>query len=209
MTTNRTDFNQSWLTEMPVRNSVGNMYPIINRNIKELLSSGIQPTALSKELFKIDLTSIVYYWYGTRDTIILAVELAKKPQSLLVDIVGKDPAYTGRSPWASDLYNVVLKDNHYSVCITSDDQLSDEGFGIWKRLFDQGHRVSVYDKTLPGQSRITFDRADQLDQYFGSDASFGNYRFVVSESMPIKLAEMIACFNTRRMRELSGISVND
>jgi len=209
MTTSRTDFNQSWLTEMPKRNNIGDMYPIISQNVKELLSSGIHPKKLSKDLFKIELESTIYYWYGTETHIVLAIEFSKKPQNLLVNVVGKDPNYSGHPPYASNLYNAVLKDTHYPVCIISDDQLSDEGFAIWKRLFNQGHYVSVYDIHSPGQSRVTFKNADEMNQYFGNEVSFKNYRFVLSESLPAKLGEMIAFFNTRRMRELSGLDTED
>jgi hypothetical protein len=205
MTTSRTDFIESWLVEMPQRKNVGDMYPIISRNIKELIDNGIKPIKVTDNLYKIVLNTILYYWYGKANTIIIGVELSKTPQNLTVNFVGKNPEYSGKPPYAGDLYDAIIKDNHYSLGLTSDQQLSDEGFSIWKRLFNKGHTISVYDTTNPGQSRVTFKNEFEMNDYFGDDPSFKKYRFIVSESSPEKLGEIIGHFNTRRMRELAGI----
>lgn len=204
MTTNRIDFNESWLTEMPQRKNVGDMYPIISRNIGELIDNGSKPIKVSANLYKIVLNTIAFYWYGA-ENIIVGVELSKTPQNLTVNFIGKNSEYSGKAPYASDLYDAILKDNGYSLCITSDEQLSDEGFSIWKRLFNKGHVISMYDTTNPGQSRVTFKNEHELNDYFGDNLTFRKYRFIISESSPEKLGETIGHFNTRRMRELAGI----
>ena len=205
-TSTRSDFINSWLFEMPIRKNQGNIHPTISYNIKDIISTGVKPKIISNNLYKIELTNTIYYWYGSFDNVILGVELSKKPQSLVVNMISKDPTYTGKFPYASDLYDAILKDNNYSLCITSDEYLSDEGFGIWQRLFNKGHVISVYNTTdTPGQSRTTFKSQDEMNQYFGDNESFKNYRFVISESVPEKMSETRAFFNTRRMRELADI----
>ena len=94
----------------------------------------------------------MFYWIEDNSNIILAVELQIKPQALIVSLTGKHPNYTGKPPYASDLYNLILKDNNKSMRLYSDESLSDEGYAIWKRLLDQGHKISVYDKNKPIQN---------------------------------------------------------
>lgn len=209
MTTDRTHFNKTWLTEMP--EGIGSIaaYEAIKFNINDLITNNITSTKLSNNLYKIDLSQSVYYWYEKNNIILLGMELQKERQGWIVRAVGKNPDFKGQPPYASQLYDAILKDSKHSIRILSDIQLSDEGFNIWKKLFSLGHKISVYDNQNPGQTFKTFDSTSDLDQYFKlHDQSFRRYQYVLSES-GLMLAETRSYFNTRRMRELSGLGTDD
>ena len=87
--------------------------------------------------------------------------------------------------------------------------MSDEGYNIWARLFKQGHKVSIYDRSLPGQTFKTFDNIEEFDSYFKhDDTHYEKYQYVLSESKEM-IAEMRGFFHIRRFRELTGLSLTD
>jgi len=207
--TNRNDFNDTWLFEMPSGIGSFEIFDAFEYSLKDLLKTGIEKIQVINNLYKIDLPSSVYYWYEINGTIALGSELHKKPQGLIVSITTKNPMFRGKSPYASDLYKNILKDSPLNIRILSDTQLSDEGYSIWKNLFRQGLKISVYDKLNPGKSFKTFDNETQMDEYFkNDDDDFKRYQYVISESI-LQLAECKSFFNTRRYRELAGLSLED
>lgn len=204
MATSRTDFNETWLTEMPQGLGSFETYDMLEYNIKDLLNNGIVPEYLINGIKKIDLSQTMVYWYEDKNgIIILGVELDKRPQGLIVRLTGKNPRYIGKPPYASDLYQIILQDNKTkSIRLLSDESLSDEGKQIWDRLFSMGLNVSVYDRESPGKSFKTFKTKKEMDRYFKlDDTDFKRYQYVLSETGEM-LAETRSYFNTRRMREL-------
>lgn len=203
MPTCRTDFNETWLTEMPMGLGSFETYDALVYNIKDLLDNGVAPKDLGNGVKKIELLPTVFYWYENKNTIILGVGLVKKQQGLVVQLTGKNPKYRGKPPYASDLYQFILRDNKTkSIRLLSDESLSDEGKQIWDRLFSMGLNVSVYDRESPGKSFKTFKTKKEMDNYFELDnTDFKRYQYVLSESREM-LAETRSYFNTRRMREL-------
>lgn len=204
----RFDFNESWLSEMPMGLGMApannGLYDRIVYNIGEMVDAGAPVISVSDDLKKIDGALVKYYWYQTGDVITLAVELSVKNQSLVVNNIGKHPGYIGKPPRASDLYDAILADNDKSIRIMSDSLLSDQGYSLWKKLFALGHRISVYDTDNPGTSFQTFADASEMDQFFKkSDHKFKRYQYVLSEST--KFTDTLSVFLTRRMRELSGL----
>lgn len=178
-------------------------------SIKDRVDHGSPVQDLGRGLKKIEGSQTVFYWYQKNDTVLLGVELYKKPQGLVVSYLGKHPDYKGKPPYAVDLYDAVLKDNHRAVRLLSDTQLSDDGRALWKRLLQLGHKVSVYDIHDPGKTFKTFQTSDQMDQYFKhDDADFGRYQYVLSEDGEV-LAETRSFFNTRRLREFAGLRLED
>jgi len=209
MTTSRTDFNETWLTEMPENIGYTEMYDVLTYNIADIKKAAT-PEEISPGFFRYDGEQSVYYWYETDNVVTLGVEFYKKPQSLVVAMVSK--RHRGRKPFASDLYNAVLKDRNAgginSIRIMSDEQLSEEGFKIWARLLSQGHKISVYVARNPGQSFTQINNIEDMKKYFkDDDTDYQQYQYVITESK--KLVETIMSFNTRRMRELSGLSLTD
>ena len=200
--TGRTDFIETWLTEMPQGLGSYPTFDQIEYSIKDRIKSGSIIIDVAKDTKKIVGQQVMYYWMEANGEIVLGVELQIKPQGLVVSVIGKNPRYTGKSPYASDLYNLILRDSGKSIRLISDDSLSAEGFAIWKRLFQQGHKISVYDRTAPGKTFSTIDSIEDMNKYFGYDnQDFRRYQYVLSQ-IGETLAETRSHFNTRRMREL-------
>ena len=202
--TGREDFTESWLVEMPESLGSFETWDQIDYIIKDRIANGSRVHHLANGLCKIEGQQTLFYWYGDSDTIILGIELYIKPQTLIVDLVGKNRQYRGRPPYASDLYDAILKDRKKPIRIISDTDLSDDGFAMWKRLLMQGHKVSVYDAKEPGRTFKTFTSPEEMDEYLG-DRNYTRYQFVLTEAGEV-LAETRSLFNTRRYRELiSGL----
>lgn len=210
MTTSRTDFNETWLSEMPM--GIGKMgdrfFNTIASSIQDFIHTGIPPDNLSNGFKKIQGEQVAYYWHEQNGNITLAAEFTVKPQAFIVNGVAKNPV-TNSSVSAIDLYNIVLTDNHKSIKLMSDDRLSDDGYNLWKKLLKTGHTISVYDQHTPGQSLQSLKSEADMDKFFKhNDMSYRQWQFVLSESN-IKLGETRSYFNTRRMRELSGQGTTD
>jgi hypothetical protein len=200
--TGRTDFVETWLVEMPQGLGSFPTFDQLEYTIKDRIKSGSIPTEVNDTVRKILGKQVAYYWIEYDKEIALAVELQIRPQGLVVSVTGKNPRYTGKPPYASDLYKLILKDSGQSIRLFSDDSLSDEGYEIWKRLFNQGLKISVYDRVNPGKSFVTIDSEDDMNKYFkNDDTDFKRYQYVLSEVGEV-LAETRSYFHTRRMREL-------
>jgi hypothetical protein len=208
MKTNRTDFNETWLIETPMSLGKFPMYDTIEYSIKDRIKSGSKVEDLGNGLRKIKGSQIIYYWYESAGIILLGIELNIRPQGLVVSGLGKNPSVKG-PPYASDLYDAVLKNENQSLRLISDADMSDDAFEIWKRLLTLGHTISVYDTSDPGTSFVSINNVDELKKYFRhDDTNYRKYRFVLSETNEV-LAETRSYFNTRRMRELAGIPLED
>ena len=200
--TGRTDFIETWLTEMPQGLGSFSTFDQIEYSINDRIKSGSKVIDVSQNTKKIIGQQVIYYWVEIKAEITIGVELRIRPQGLVVSVVGKNPKYVGKSPYASDLYNLILTDSGKSIRLISDDSLSDEGYAIWKRLLQQGHKISVYDRSAPGKTFTTLDSIEDMNKYFGmNNTDFRRYQYVLSKSGEV-LAETRSYFNTRRMREL-------
>ena len=205
MSDSRSDFTESWLTEMPM--GIGKMgvsfFHTMLYSLKDYIQHGGNITTLPNGYKKMFGQQVAYYWHETSDTIDLIVELTVKPQALVVNGISKNPK--GCTIHATDMYNAILKDNHKSIRLMSDEKLSDQGYALWKRLLSIGHRITVYDKNNPGAPIQTVDSIEDMDNFYKlGDTSATKWQFVLSESNE-KLAEARSYFNTYRMRKLSGL----
>jgi hypothetical protein len=190
---------------MPMGTPPQQYYPNLVQNIRERLASGYSPEKVKPGLHRIIGSSVVHYWYGDEDTILLGVEMSRRPQALVVNFTAKDPRLAGKPPYASDLYLDVLDSSHTPVRLVSDQSLSDEGLDIWRRLLEGGHRILVYDVRQPGSERELVSDKSGLMRYFKhGDPDFKRYQYVLIPPGEV-LAEVISMFNTRRMRELCGL----
>ena len=203
----REDFTASWLIESPQRIPQTSVIVGLTSVIHDLIANGVETTRVG-DLNKIELSEIVYYWQSdSHNNIVLAAEFGKKPQTLVVHMLGK--LHKGAPPFASDLYLAVLADRKNtgafnSICLTSDDMLSDDGFGVWKRLLIDGHTISVYNKQNTGQNHTQIKTVSELESLFGDDKTHKQYQFILSETAQ-KDIEVRAQFHTRRLRELGGM----
>lgn len=203
----RSSFVETWLAEMPSGLGSFGTYETLEYSIKDFLKHCITPT-ISSQLHKIDAGDRLFYWLGSN--IDIATELYVKPEGLVVSITGKNPDLKGKSPFASDLYSAILKDSGKNVKLLSDDQLSDEGFSMWKNMVRQGSKVSVFDIKEPGKTFKTFDSPEEMDEFFKHDDSdFRRYRFVLSENL-MSFVTMRSSFKLRLLRESTpGMALTD
>lgn len=207
MTTSRTYFNETWLSESPQRIPKKKYFEILLFALRDFIAMGKKPIDIGNNIKKLEMEQVLIYWYESNGIIQLILELDKKPQGLMVNLLGKDETLKGVPPFASDLYNAVLKDRKTNIRITSDNLLTDEGYNIWKRLYNQGHTISVYNSDNPGQSFVTLFNINDFDEYFGDEESYKKYQFVLVENS--FLVETRCYFNTRKIRESFGYNLED
>jgi hypothetical protein len=209
----RTDFNESWLSEMPSGLGSYSSFDGVERTIKEFKKSGLEIKNLGNNLNKIDADTVIIYWYEKDGEIQLGTELGIKNQCLMVNMTGKNPKFKGKPPYASDLYNAILKDTNENLRLTSDKTLSDEGYGIWKKLFKLGHTISLYntsDDAKIGSSLITLISIEDMDKYFkDNDSNYEKYQYVLSENS-VSLALVRSQFILREYWEsVPGMPLTD
>jgi hypothetical protein len=186
--------------------NLGDTFPVINNAIHEWIADGKVPEKLSTGAFRLVGQNISYYWFQSGDDITIGVELEKRSQGYAISVVGKNPAYSGQPPYATDLYLAILPTVPHSL-LFSDGQLTDDGIELWKRLIsDRSNVVSVYNHKDLGKSFKTLSGTDDLEDYLGPDHYYD--RFVLSKKGHT-LAETRSYFNIRRYRELSGLSLTD
>lgn len=209
--TSRTHFNRSWLSEMPMGVGTFENFPQLVYNINDLKKSPVPPTIidLGNNLKKIEAGESIYYWYEINNEIIIGCELEKQRQAYIVRLTGKNPKFKGKQPFASDLYNTILKDAGKSIRLLSDEKLSDEGYNIWVRLFNAGHKISIYDRANPANTFKTFDSLAEFESYFKKgNPSYQRYQYVLSENN-LTLVETRINFRTRSYHELNNLGLID
>jgi hypothetical protein len=205
MTTSRTDFNETWLSEAPEGIPVADHYAPLVYNINDRIKHNASVMDLSNNYKKIVGGQVCYYWQEINNIIEIACELSIKPQALVVNSIGKR---AGSASHATDLYTTILNDSKQAIKLMSDTRLTDNGLSVWKRLVNNGHNITVYDKSNPGQSMTLITNAQDLDRFVRhNDENYQNYQFVLSEAS--YLAEVRSFFNTRRLRELTGVGTED
>lgn len=200
--TSRADFNQTWLTEMPEGLGDIELWDMMLYN-----SHGAQIITVNANLKKITGSQTVYYWWEVAGEIVLAAEFSVRPQAYTVIAVAKSPQWRRKPPYMTDLYQAVLADTGQSIRLFSDTQLSNGGMDVWRKLLAAGCKISVYDRHNPGGSFVTISDADQLEQYFqDDDTDYRRYQYVLSEAQ--SHLDTLSYFGTRRIRELSGQSLD-
>jgi len=201
-TSPRENFVNTFLSEMPEGIGSFELVDKIKYCIDDYKKSGEYPVVtLQNNLKKIEGPQVVYYWFEDKfGEFLLGAELEKSPFALIVREVGK--TRKGKPPYASDLYSAILNDRAGSIRLMSDEQLSDEGLTIWKRLLSAGHKVGVYDRESPGKTFLQLKSPQDLDKFFQNDnRNFRRYQYVISESA--HSIEISHLFETRRLRELT------
>jgi len=112
-------------------------------------------------------------------------------------------------PYAADLYNIILQDrknipHSRSIRVLSDQQLSDDGLKVWKRLFNKGHSIMIYDANDPSIFSGPITSEAQLLLYFKkNDASYCRWQYVLSENK-LSSVDINTFFHTYRLRKLAG-----
>ena len=204
--TSRTDFSQTWLVEMPSgtgKLTGPGMFTSLQHSISDYVSHGMAPSILTNGFKKIIGQQVAFYWHEANGEIDLAVELSIAPQALIVNGVATSPH--GSTVHASDLYGLIINDSNKPLKLMSDEQLSDDGLKLWKRLLQLGHTVSVYDSRNPTDLQKLYS-PDDLDKFIQfHSAEHRRYQYVLSEA-GAQSAEVKSCFNTYRMRKIAGLT---
>ena len=86
----------------------------------------------------------------------------------------------------------------------SDKLLTVGGLNIWKRLMNDGYKISMYDYTKPGQTLTQLSTIADLEKNMNDQ----KYRFVLSESSKW-VGWVWEFFMIRRTRELAGITLDE
>lgn len=206
---NRTNFVKTWLTESPVGIGEYESFDGLLQIVNELINFGYESISFGGNYYKLEMSENVYYWYEENNQIILIITLQKEPEALIIRMIGKNKEYRNKPPYATDLYSVILKDSNKNIRLLSDKSLSNDGLEIWKRLFNQGYKISVYDKSQPGKTFKPFQTLEDFAEYFSkTDNVYSKYQYILSENN-LKLGEALDTFGIRRIREIAGILLED
>lgn len=201
--TSREDFNETWLTESPKRVSPAEYYSQLVKDIAEFIEYGKEPIQVRDNLYKlIMLDNSLIYYIMEHGSISIGIELEKRPQGMIIRLVGKNPELKG-PPYASALYKLILEDIPANLKLLSDQTMTDSGITIWKRLFKDDYRILVYDSDNPGSSHQLIKGIDEFNLFFDDANNFKKYQFVLTS--PKFLGETVNYFSIRRFRELSGL----
>jgi hypothetical protein len=201
----RETFNETFLFELP-QWTIPKDYSVDIIHVIREKQTYFKTINLGNNFYKMEGPQLIYYWYEQNGNILLGAEFKKEHHAVVVNFIGKPNK--GTPLYASDLYLDVLADRkniggNINAIVTSDQQLSDEGFNIWAKLLKDGHKVTVYNPKIPN-GYIKINSSDELKQYFNKDNNSKDYRYVLSES-PQDDSEIRSFFNLRRLREVSGI----
>lgn len=181
----RKDFEETWMRD-PKKMSDGyyNIIDEISRHIGNLKYSGSQVEDLGDD-YRFETETRSFYWYEINGKIILGCSLRKTVANdvLIVSAVGKDMTYKNQPPYASDLYIKILTTTHKNIRLRSDKELTDNSINLWKKLFLDGHKVSVYDADTPTQTFKNFNTIKELEKFLNVTSNFKRYQYVLSESI--------------------------
>lgn len=202
----RTMFNESWLVEFPEPITDADYAKSLIHDITDYKQHGGQVIKLGNNLFKIEGPQVVYYWYEDQsNNIILGCELEKKAQTLVINLVAK--IKKRQPPYASDLYDAILKDRkniageNSSILLSSDNKLTMSGFDIWKRLLELGHKIIAYNSSVPGASAIVISNPIELERYFNQNNK--QWRYAIVEGSCV--GDVKSLFNLRKHREVNNL----
>jgi hypothetical protein len=201
-------FKAAFLYESPTGINPMYVFNELKYNINELIDLNVYPIInLNNNLKKIELETYIYYWIESSDKEIqIATEVNKVELGNIIRLVGKNSKYKGLNPFANIFYEEILKDVKGNL-IFSDDVMTEAGYNIWKKLFLDGHKISVYDATSPGKIFIRLKDLEEFDLYFKmKDERFRKYRFVITEQKSLNnYGDLITTFGLRRIKELMGV----
>jgi hypothetical protein len=204
----REKFDKSFLIESlektGPRNDFSFLLTLINEK-KQYFPNSV--TKVKDNWIKYQSKEILLFWYEDNNEIYIAAEFSIDPYILTVNIIGKNLKFKKSYPYASDLYSEVLEDsksNNPAIKLYSDKSLSEEGFKIWQRLLDKGHKISVYDVSDKNHIELQkITNIDDLKKYHMQDPEFQKYRYVISETS--YTSDLNHFFVLREYRRLSGI----
>jgi hypothetical protein len=148
----------------------------IRFEIEDQITAGNKPREIGNGIKKIDTGSELFYWIEDGQEIVLAVNLIKGSDSVIVKVTAK--RYEGKPPYASDLYLAILNDQPKPVKFMGDKQLTAKALRIWKRLLTMGYDIGVYDDNNRMISKLN-SVEELMSFYKKSNQSFRRYQYVL------------------------------
>jgi hypothetical protein len=173
------------LVEMPMGIGGQSLINGLISNIKGYIAMDIYPVEdLENNFKKLEGNSLVFYWYERKNQIFLGGEFHKTKYGLQVSNVAKINSKS--SPFATDLYEVILNDRKSivgeigAIKLLSDSKMTEKGLSIWKRLLVNGHQIVVFDKEHPTDEKITLTSGKDMDNFFKmDDPSFARWIYMI------------------------------
>lgn len=173
------------LVEMPMGIGSQSLINSLISNIKGYVALDVYPVEdLGNNFKKLEGNSLIFYWFEKDNQIFLGGEFHKTKYGLQVSNVAKIDSKT--SPFATDLYEVILNDrksivgNIGSIKLLSDSKMTEKGLAIWKRLLSNGHHIVVFDKEQPNDEKITLTSEQDMDKFYKmDDPSFARWVYVI------------------------------
>lgn len=160
------------LTEMPVVGDIpshGGMFNGVIDTIKTYDKHYPNSTQdLNNGLKKKVISDQIHYWYEKDGVILLVIHMVERDGNLVTQEIVKNPKHKG-SPYASDLYSAIRKDQPANVKIISDKSLTEDGFQVWKRLLASGHKIGVIVHTDKTKTIKPIKSVQELTHYFFDD----------------------------------------
>lgn len=193
-------FSDQWLFEMPMRMGASgyNPYDDLVAGMEVNASAGYPSQNLGDGLFRMMVSQqYAYYWVERDNKPEIIAGVVPFENGLAIGDVGKRPA---GNVHASDFYQKIVSDTGTNL-LFSGDQISDEGYKIWKRLLSGKNKLFGYDVRHPGKYS-NIDSEDDLEQLIGDDHSFRNSRFVLSEDNKARVGSIWTSFEMKRIHDM-------
>lgn len=186
--------------EMPQRVNGGNPYDALSQAIDITLEYGEPISSLGDDVYQAG----DYFWVGSKDASIkkLIVGTSLVGNILKVDATGKDPTLSKQPPYAIDLYIKISNSLNHGIKFASDKILSDDGFKLWKRIFNSGHKLLVYNSHQGKYEPSVLKTAQDLEQYFNTTDNALDYQYVIAEDAVI--GNLLGSFQLMEWKRLSG-----
>jgi hypothetical protein len=191
-------FKNKWLFEstMLTGPSAHNPYDDLVSAITSNVNSGHEPVTLQNGLKKLDTGTDIFYWVEKNNTTEIATQVEKVSTGLYIELTGKKP---GGIIFASELYNMILNDA--GRLLFSGNILSDEGINIWKRLFNNGRKIYVYD-TKNYNDKFDINSEADFKKFIGDTPDYQKYRYALSENIKNHTA-VVTSFDLMRTYNLT------
>lgn len=170
---------KDWLDYMPPNMKFLFSFDRITDNIYFRINNSEQIIQLLPNIYKIQGKYVSHYWIQHEAKIILGIELQHVDEGLVVTLVGKKQLYKNKTPFASELYRIILNDNK-SAKIFSDTVMNIDGLNIWKRLINSDN-VFVFDKKNQKILIGPVLSPNDLDKFVNADTGYKNYQFVLTK----------------------------
>lgn len=172
-------FGSLFLREQPHPVSGNNPFPILSATIDELVQAEVPVQNLGDSVYQVG----DFYWVGAESAKVkkLCIHLDQVGNLTSVRSVGKQPELTGQPPYALDLYLKLADLSPVGVKFASDQVLSDDGFAVWKRIFQTGRNLLIYNNQSGKFVPERIKSQSQLIQYFTEHPDNIKYQFVLAD----------------------------